>query len=123
MNTIKILRPRFLNPMCRALDLPVGSLCVVSRKSFDGQREVWAVALDYQGRRFPHIILGDETGASISWIKNAIKPAVELIERAFALPEFINRFRNKEDALLCRAIELGYVGGLHNIEAQETSNM
>ena len=121
MNTIKILRPRFLNPMCRALDLPIGSLCVVSRKSFDGQREVWAVALDYQGRRFPHIILGDETGSSISWIKNAIKPAVELIERAFALPEFVKRFAaHKEDALLCKAIELGFVEGIHRFEFEDT---
>ena len=121
MNTIKIFRPAFLNPLCKALGLSIGDLCVLSRRSFDGEREIWAVGLVYGGRRFPHIILGEESGASISWIKSAIGPAVELVQRAFLLPQYEKYATRKVDALLCGYIELGYSGGLHL--AQESSTM
>ena len=122
MNTIKILRPRFLGPLCEVFGLPRGSFCILSRMSFDGKREVWAMALDYQGRCFPRIVLGDNSGASVSWIKAAIKPAVEMAQKAFTLPEYAKFSTHKEEALLCGAIELGYVGGLR-LHTQETSNM
>lgn len=117
MNTIKIFRPAFLNPLCEVFGLPIGSFCLISRRSFDGQRDVWAVALDYQGRRFPHIVMGGDTGCAISGIKIGLKSAVKLIQRAFLLPEFAKYVPFKEHALLCGAIELDIIYcGLNKIE-------
>ncbi len=96
MKTLKLFRPRFLQPLEAALGLRQGDLCVVSRFSKDGKRELWLLAVDYGGRRFPTPFGGaSPSGAPIGYVRTWVAHITQTVKKVETEEVLFRHFKGK----------------------------